>query len=271
MAAAGRKPAIGWRPAAWPWPLPALLAWVLAWALWRGGMALGLAAPLAWGAALALGVALALACQGLRRRLLAAAGFPVLTLALDSLPLLPAWGWGLMALPLLALYPVGAWRDAPFFPTPKNALAGLDAVPGLTTPARVLDAGCGLGHGLQALHPLWPTAQMAGLERSRVLRWAAAWRCPWARVLGGDMWAHSWAEYDLVYVFQRPESMARAHAKAQHDMAPGSWLVSLEFAVPGVQAQTCLSGPGRRDVWLYRVGGEARQLKQGSNADRRRR
>jgi len=271
MAAAGKKSPLSWRAPALPWPLPAVLAWVLAWASWRVGLAVGLPAPLAWGAALAIGAALALACQGLRRRLLAAAGFPVLTLALGSLPVLPAWGWGLMALPLLALYPVGAWRDAPFFPTPRNALAGLDAVPGLTAATRLFDAGCGLGHGMQALHQLWPTAQTAGLERSRLLRWAAAWRCPWAQVMGGDMWAHPWAGYDLVYVFQRPESMAKAYAKAQADMAAGSWLVSLEFAVPEVQADACLSAPGRRDVWVYRVGGAAPQLKQGSNADRRRR
>ena len=37
----------------------------------------------------------------------------------------------------------------------------------------------------------------------------------------------------MVYLFQRPESMERAFAKATHELAPGCWLVSLEFAVPG--------------------------------------
>jgi hypothetical protein len=47
--------------------------------------------------------------------------------------------------------------------------------------------------------------------------------------------------------------MARAASKAQAEMAPGTWLVSLEFAVPGVLPHAQLRAPGGRVVWIYRL------------------
>jgi hypothetical protein len=57
-----------------------------------------------------------------------------------------------------------------------------------------------------------------------------------------------------VYLFQRPESMSRAWAKAQQELAPGSWLVSLEFPVPEVRPTAHYVLEGGRPVWLYRLG-----------------
>jgi hypothetical protein len=67
------------------------------------------------------------------------------------------------------------------------------------------------------------------------------------------MWRADWSGYQLVYLFQRPESMERAAAKAQAEMAPGAWLVSLEFAVPGALPQAQLRLSGERVVWVYRM------------------
>jgi hypothetical protein len=245
-----RLPSIALRVRRLPWPLPALLAWAIGWALWAAAAAAGLPTPAAFTVAAAGGGFAACACRGIWRRLLAAAGFPLSALAAGLTAPLPPWIWLLPLLPLLAAYPLRAWRDAPFFPTPRDALAGLAAIVG--TPLRALDAGCGLGHGLAALRRLWPQAELQGLEWSRPLAWAAAWRCRDARVRRGDMWAASWAGYDLVYLFQRPESMARAWDKARLELAPSAWLVSLEFAVPGQPPWACLQGPGRRPVWIYR-------------------
>jgi SAM-dependent methyltransferase len=232
-----------------PWPLPALLAWAAGWALWLGAGAAG-APPLpALAAAVAVAWAVAWPCRGGWRRLIAGAGFPLSALALGLAGHWPAWLWLLLLLPLLAAYPLRAWRDAPFFPTPADALAGIAAVTG--APRRVLDAGCGLGHGLAALRRLWPQAELEGVEWSPVLAWLAARRCPGARIKRGDMWARSWAGYDLVYLFQRPESMARAWAKAEQELDAGAWLVSLEFAVPDRRPWACVQAPGRRPVWIY--------------------
>jgi hypothetical protein len=244
------------RPPALPWPLPALAAWALAWAAFALATRAGLASVPALLAASALGAALAWAlpaAHGAWRRVLVAAGFPLSALLLQG-ALMPAWTWLLPLAALALAYPRRAWRDAPWFPTPTGALDPLGELLKLPSGALVLDAGCGLGHGLAALHRAWPQARVQGVEFSWPLRWLAALRCPYAQVRQGDMWAGSWQDQALVYLFQRPESMPRAWAKACAEMRPGRWLVSLEFPVPGVAPFTQLPGAGGRAVWVYRVG-----------------
>jgi hypothetical protein len=234
------------------WPLSALLAWAGAWLVF---MALQrvvspvVAVLLACG----LGTVASLLGSSWWRRGLIAAGFP-LSLALLGLGgVLPVWAWLAALAVLLLVYPLNAWSDAPLFPTPRHALQGLAAQAPLRPRARVLDAGCGLGDGLQALRKVYPMARLDGLEWSWPLRWVCAARCPWARVRRANMWTADWSRYQMVYLFQRPESMARAAAKARAELAPGAWLVSLEFAVPGVLPSAQLRAPGGRVVWLYRM------------------
>ena len=74
----------------------------------------------------------------------------------------------------------------------------------------------------------------------------------------------TWAGFDVIYVFQRPESMARAFAKVAAEAAPGCWLVSLEFAVPGQPPVACLQGPQRRTLWVYQPAGAAPGLLRGA-------
>jgi len=69
----------------------------------------------------------------------------------------------------------------------------------------------------------------------------------------GDIWSADWSGHALVYLFQRPESMARAAQKAARELKDGAWLVSLEFAVPGLApTHTLVCADGRR-VWVYRM------------------
>lgn len=238
------------------WPLPALLAWSLAWALFIAARHAGLAPGPAWALAALLGAAAAMPVAGRWRQLLVAAGFPLSSLALGVSA--PAWLWGLAALPLVLAYPLRAWSDAPFFPTPRHALQPLGQALVLPAGARLLDAGCGLGHGLRALRAAWPAAHIEGIEWSAPMAWLCARRCRFAQVRRGDMWAPSWQGYDLVYLFQRPESMARAFAKARAELRPGAWLVSLEFQVPGVPATLRLPAGRGRSVWCYRMAGTRR-------------
>lgn len=239
-----------------PWPAPALLVWALAWtAAWLGAWANALAQGLAW---LGLAAGLLLSLVGTAwgstrwRRFLIAMGFP---LSLTLLGMVngnaPAWLWLLPLLLLLLLYPINAWRDAPLFPTPLNALHGMSSQAPLPEPARVLDAGCGLGDGLRALRQAYPQAQLHGVEWSWPLRALCALRCPWAQVRQGDIWCVDWSPYQMVYLFQRPESMARAVAKARAQLQPGAWLVSLEFEAPDLQAHAVLTTEQGRKVWLY--------------------
>ncbi len=234
------------------WPLPAVLVWAAAWVLFILLLQTGLSALLSVGAACALGVAASLLGNSWWRRLMIGLGFP-LSLAASGLVALPAWAWLLPLLLLLLIYPLNAWRDAPLFPTPRGALKDLAAQAPQAPGALILDAGCGLGDGLKALRAAYPSVQLHGLEWSWPLRALCALRCPWARVRQGDIWQADWSGYDMVYLFQRPESMPRAAAKARAELKPGAWLVSLEFEATELQAQATLRAPGGRPVWLYQA------------------
>ena len=246
------QPAILARASRLPWPLPALAAWVGAWLVHAGLAAHAVQPWLSMAAALVVPTIVAMRCPAPMRRVVVLAGFP-LSLVLAGAGSLPAGIWLVPVLLLLALYPVRAWRDAPLYPTGARALDGLAEHVRLPRAPRILDAGCGLGHGLDALGAQWPGATLTGLEHSRPLAWLARWRCPRARIVRGDMWQHAWGDYDLVYLFQRPESMPRAWRKAVSEMPAGSWVLSLEFAVEGVAPQLALQRPGQRPLFAYRV------------------
>lgn len=243
-----------------PWPLPALLSWALAWVLcfalrWAGAPLWAvLALPTALGALLTLLPKLATTPW---RRVFVAGGFPLSALALGQGSGLPAWAW-LAPLGLLLLaYPVHAWRDAPVFPTPRGALSDLPKHAPLPDQARILDAGCGMGDGLAELHRAYPQADIHGIEWSWPWRLMCGLRCPWATVRRADMWSADWSGFDMVYLFQRPESMPRAVDKARRELKPGAWLVSLEFEAVDAQGvplkpQARLTLEGGRPVWMYR-------------------
>lgn len=241
--------------AAWlmKWPLPALLTWGLAWLLFIALAALGLAVWLASVTAGALGVALSALGSTPWRKVLIAAGFPLSLLASGMASGVPAWAWLAPLLLLMLLYPIHTWRDAPLFPTPAGGLNGVAALAPLPPQALIVDAGCGLGDGLRELQREYPQARIEGLEWSWPLVVACGWRCRFARVQRADIWAADWSGYDMVYVFQRPESMPRAADKAARELKPGAWLASLEFAVPALAPRQVLQCADGRRVWLYQA------------------
>lgn len=199
------------------------------------------------------------------RRWIVVLGLPLSIFLTLELHTVPPWSWmGLVAV-LLAVYPLQAWRDAPLFPTPQQALLPLAAALPLGVGARILDAGSGLGHGMEALRRAYPRAHIEGVERSLALAMLGRWRCrklspsqgvgDHFHVRWGNMWSVSWGGFDMVYLFQRPETMDRAWHKAKSDLAEGGWVVSLEFPVPGVSANSVLQCSDGRALWVYRVSG----------------
>ena len=235
------------------WPLPALLTWALAWASFLLLNWLGASAGVAMVMGLLLGVGLAVFGSTPWRRIFMAAGFPLSLAASGLASALPGWGWLLPLALLVLLYPLNTWRDAPLFPTPSGALTGLDKAVPLPAAARIVDAGCGLGAGLMELHRVYPQARIEGLEWSWPLRWVSALRCRFALVRRADIWAADWCGFDMVYLFQRPESMQRAATKAAAELKAGAWMVSLEFEAPSLKAQAVLElGEGRK-VWAYKA------------------
>jgi hypothetical protein len=235
------------------WPLPALATWAACWAVYEILLSISHAALAAAFSAGLLGAALSLAGPTPWRRIFIGAGFPLSLAASGAAAALPAWAW-LLPLALLAfVYPLRAWRDAPIFPTPAGALRGLARGVPLAAGAAVLDAGSGLGAGLRELRREYPQAALEGIEWSWPLWFAAAVRCRFARIRRGDLWSADWSRFALVYLFQRPESMARAAAKAAHELAPGAWLASLEFEITTLMPQLVLKSADGRRVWLYRA------------------
>ncbi len=234
------------------WPLSALLVWLAAWLVQAALHGFGPEVALL-GAAL-LGGGLALLYRERWRRLIVALGFPVSVLALGWQGGAPGLLWLLPLALLWWLYPRRSWSEAPLFPTPRGALDRLPSQAPLAPGARVLDAGCGAGDGLRELLKVFPEARVEGVEWSRPLVLLARWRALGARVRRGDLLADDWAPFALVYVFQRPESMPRVWAKACAELAPDAWLVSLDFAVPGVEAVASWPLGGGQFVWLYRPG-----------------
>ena len=230
------------------WPASAFGAWALAWAALQGASRLGAPAP--WPVLLSLATVFALAACHRRpwRRWLVALGWPAALLLQTAA--VPAWAWAGVGVGLVLLYPRRHWQDAPLYPTPLGALDDLARHAPLPSGARVLDGGCGAGDGLLALARAYPGAVLEGVEGSRALVWACRWRCRRARVWQGDLWRTDWRPYALVYLFQRPESMPQALAKAQAELAPGAWLVSLDFPLPGMEA-TQSWAHGRHTVYLY--------------------
>lgn len=240
------------------WPLPALVAWGIAWAMYLALTSLAVPAVAAFVMVTALGAALAVMGTTPWRRVFIAAGFPASLVATGMAATVPAWAWLLPLALLLLLYPMSSWRDAPLFPTPAGGLRGLAALAPLPEGAAVVDAGCGLGDGLRELHREYPYARLSGLEYSWPLRLACAWRCRFARVRRADIWTTDWSGYDLVYVFQRPETMPRAAAKAGRELRSGAWLASLEFEAATLEPQHVLRCPDGRPMWLYQAPFQAR-------------
>ena len=163
------------------------------------------------------------------------------------------WIWPALLLLAWLIYPRRAWSDAPLFPTPREALRELPTHAPLGPDARVLDAGSGLGDGLIGLRQAYPHARLHGLEMSWPLRILSAMRCSFAKIRQGDIWLVDWRSFDMVYLFQRPESMPRAVEKAEAELRRGAWLVSLEFEARELIPSAILTCRDGRPVWMYQV------------------
>lgn len=235
------------------WPLFAFLTWALAWAVYLGLGALGLGGFTAFAFALLTSALAARAGSTPWRRVFMVAGFPLSLVASGAAAGLPAWAWLFPLAVLLLLYPLNTWRDAPLFPTPRAALEGISALAPLRPGAKVLDAGCGLGAGLIELRRAYPEADIEGLKWSWPLATLCALRCRFAKVRRADIWAEDWSRFDIVYLFQRPESMACAMEKAASELTAGRWLVSLEFEAVGFKPTAKLESVAGKPVWLYQT------------------
>jgi hypothetical protein len=169
-----------------------------------------------------------------------------LSIHLDAQPD-PLWALT-VGIVLFLVYPFQAWRDAPIFPTGRKSLTPLLDGPWSKSQSG-LDLGSGLGDGLIALRGIAPHAMWTGVEMSGLLVSLSRIRCPWACIIRCDMWYISWAKFDLIYVFQRPETMQRLWEKATRELSPGKWVLSFQFPVPGRAPDW--SAQNHRGQWIF--------------------
>lgn len=129
-----------------------------------------------------------------------------------------------------------------------------------STPARILELGCGWGGLALALAKSRPGARVEG--------WEAAW-VPWAvaalraRILGGgrvqihrgDLHDADVREADVVVVYLHAAGMARLATRLR-DMPPGSCVLSNTFGLRGwtPDETVVLDDALRTHVYRYRVG-----------------
>jgi len=237
-------------PALSIWPISAFLIWAGSWAVYLLLAALLGSLPWAMVLACATGIVFSVLAGTRPRQIAVAVGFP-LSFLLSGMGSVPAWYWLIPLVLALLIYPVRSWRDAPLFPTPLNALIELSSHANLARGELILDAGSGLGDGLKALRLAYPEAKFRGIESSWPLQILSALRCPWAEIVRGDIWLVDWSSCQMLYLFQRPESMARAVAKAERELKPGAWLVSLEFEANELKPKAKFQASAKRSVWLY--------------------
>jgi hypothetical protein len=238
------------------WPLFAILFWLLTWFIYYIVLGFNVSQGIALVTTISLGAILSSIEKNGWRRVFLNLGFLVswvLTTPVAAGELVPSWVWLIPLAALVVTYPVQSWADAPFFPTPHKALIGLAKKISLSENAKILDAGCGLGHGLRELHKEYPSSQFEGIERSVLLTKICSLWCPWAKIRNGDIWDADWSIYDMVYIFQRPESMKRTLQKVNAELKPKSWLVSLEFELIEIIPTDKLSFSNGKMVWLYQM------------------
>ena len=180
---------------------------------------------------------------------------PLVVLALGLA--LPPWVWLAAFIVLMLMF----WRtDVSRVPLYLSNQATADALANMlpTTPVFLLDAGCGDGRLLRQLSGARPAAQLVGVEHAPL---------PWlvARVMSGqqrnidirygNLWAQSFAPFDVVYAFLSPAPMAKLWQKACAEMRPGTLVVSNSFAIPGAAPERSIQVDDHRQTSLliYRV------------------
>ncbi len=118
----------------------------------------------------------------------------------------------------------------------------------------ILDVGSGTGTMVKLLAAAHPLQSVHGIEGAWIPYLMSRVSCaslPNATLMRGDFWAHRFAPYPAVYAFLSTEPMTRLWQKASSEMAPGSFLISNSFQVPGVTPHTVLLVDDDRQTELF--------------------
>ncbi len=75
----------------------------------------------------------------------------------------------------------------------------------------------------------------------------------WAQVRQGDVLRADGSKYDMIYQFQRPDSMPRAVAQASAKLRSGTYLMSLEFEAQAMAPLGVLRTVANKHEWAYHM------------------
>ncbi len=161
-------------------------------------------------------------------------GFPLSSFLLQINQASSSVGWLMPLFILLLIYPPNSWKDAPIFPTPSNALNGLNFILDLKNNSKILDFGSGTGNGIRAILKEWPNSYVFGVENSILFYLFTKFKYPKATIIFKNMWDVHLSNFNVLYVFQRPETMNQIWEKAKKEMPPKSFVISLSFPIENI-------------------------------------
>lgn len=179
-------------------------------------------------------------------------GFMPLAVLSSRLPIPPGWYLGAFLLLLIVYWRV-AQSQVPLYLSSAPTAAALAALlPNQSS--QIIDLGCGNGVLLRRMARLRPDCSFVGVEYAPLPWLWAQLSCAGianCRIINGDYWRQSLADYDLVYAFLSPVPMVRLWAKACVEMKSGAQLVSNSFAVPERKPDAIVEVPDGRRTRLY--------------------
>lgn len=167
---------------------------------------------------------------------------------------------GLLVTVLLSssLYALATTR-VPVRHSPPDVIDAACRLARLQAGERVLDIGAGDGRFLAGVLRRHPVTGV-GWELSLPMVCAARLRLLASRLSGrgqirwGDARRGNWGEFDLVYGYLMPYSMAGVRDKLVREARPGARFVSYAFPVPGwTPSERATAGPWKDPVFLYRL------------------
>jgi SAM-dependent methyltransferase len=168
---------------------------------------------------------------------------------------LPPWLWGAAFIVLVLVY-WSTWRTrVPLFLSGRAAWEAVEALLP-AGPAQVVDIGSGVGGLVLYLARRRPDCQVTGIEIAP-LPWLLSWLrarlgASGARMLRGDYRRLDLSRADVVFAYLSPAAMPELWQTLRPQLKPGALLLSLEFAVPGQDAEMTIVC-GRRSLFGWRV------------------
>ena len=186
------------------------------------------------------------------KKILIFLGFPISSLLLQINQNPNTILWFTLLIILVIIYPPISWRDAPLYPTPKDSLIGLNKVLNLKSDDKILDFGSGAGHGIKAIQSEWANNHIFGVENSSLLFLYTKIKYPQSKIIFKDMWDIDLSQFNVLYVFQRPDTMNKIWEKAKKEMPKNSFIISLSFPIQNASPiyQKKLTN---HNIYIYRI------------------